>query len=108
MTGGGLLLTSPLSWGCPNCWRHKTTKPGSGTPFHRCSGLGGLDAPLVPLAEVERGRVRVVANLREDYESKGETLTRDNAGRPIMSITTEHADGRVDCVVLAPCIEIRG
>jgi hypothetical protein len=44
---------------------------------------------------------KVVAHDREDYVGK-EDVQVDGNGRPIMSITTERADGTNDTMVFAP------
>jgi hypothetical protein len=44
---------------------------------------------------------KVVAHDREDYVGK-EDVQLDGNGRPIMSITTERADGTNDTMVFAP------
>jgi hypothetical protein len=85
-------------WECPNCDTTDVTREVEPyTRFHNCPGLAGLTAPMVPAGS----KARVRANEREDYIA-GEDVRVDANGRPVMSITTEHPDGRTDCVVFAP------
>ncbi len=91
-------------WECPNCNATDVTREVQPhTRFHSCPGLAGLTAPMVPAG----ARVRVRANEREDYVGREDVRLDDN-GRPIMSITTDHEDGRRDCVVFAPTAYARG
>jgi hypothetical protein len=91
-----ILERAPQLWVCPNC---PTTAQTVGEPnrFHNCAGLAGLFAPMVPTGT----DARVTANVREDYVSR-EDVQYDGEGRPIMSVTTERADGSSDTVAFAP------
>jgi hypothetical protein len=90
-------------WTCPNCnFTDVTREAEPHSRFHSCSGLAGLTAPMVP----EGSRAQVVANEREDYVGQ-EDVRLDANGRPIMSITTQHADGHTDLVVFAPTATAR-
>lgn len=93
------ILTPPEQrWECPNCPATDVTREAEPhTRFHNCPGLAGLSAPMVPAGS----KARVLANEREDYVGR-EDVRLDADGRPVMSITTEHEDGRRDCVVFAP------
>jgi hypothetical protein len=93
------LLTREQFWSCPNCIVEDRTTDARAQPFHRCGGLAGLTAPLVPTGT----RCKVTAHEREDYI--GTELVQmaqvDGKARPISQIRTEHENGQ-DCVVLAP------
>lgn len=93
------MLQAPVRrWECPNCdFTDVTREVEPHSRFHACAGLNGFTAPMVP----EGSKARVIANEREDYVG-AEDVRTDAAGRPIMSITTEHEDGHTDCVVYAP------
>lgn len=93
------LLDAERRWVCPNCAHTRvTTSAEQHVVIHRCPGLGGLTAPLVP----EGADCKVDVVLREDWITGNERPQLDERGRPVMSITTTHADGRIDCTVLAP------
>ena len=84
-------------WVCPNCrMTDVTSEARPHTRFHPCAGMGGLSMPMVPSDE----RTKVTVHEREDYIGN-ETVTTVG-GRPIMSVTTERADGSNDVVVYAP------
>ena len=83
-------------WSCPNCPATDRTF-GQPNRFHHCPGLAGLLAPLVPAGS----DAKVTANVREDYVGR-EDVQYDNEGRPVMSVTTERADGSTDTVAFAP------
>lgn len=93
------LLTREQFWECPNCICVDRTTDARAQPFHRCRGLAGLTAPLVPAGT----RCKVTAHEREDFiGTELVQLTQvDGKGRPIAQIRTERDEGR-DCVVLAP------
>lgn len=82
---------------CPNCTVRAISRDPTGTPFHPCRGLAGLNAPLVR----EGLRCKVIAHEREDYIGS-ELVTVDGNGRPIMNVETVRDDG-TDLVVYAPC-----
>lgn len=65
--------------------------------MHRCRGLAGLLAPLVP--EGTRGKVEAIE--RGDYV-RDEVVQRDAEGRPWMAVEVTRDDG-TDRAVLAPC-----
>jgi hypothetical protein len=89
-------------WECSHCNQTDVTREVEPhTRFHHCAGLG-ITAPMVP----EGSRARVVANEREDYVGT-EDVRLDDAGRPVMSISTEYPDGRNDLVVFAPTASTR-
>lgn len=91
------LLQSPEQrWLCARCTVTAVTR-GQPNRFHECAGLGGISAPLV--LEGSGGVIRAV--LREDYV-RGEQVTVDDAGRPVMAVVTERPDGSYDTVVNAP------
>lgn len=96
------ILNREQRWECPNCevkLRVASQLPHS--PFHPCSGLKGLEAPMVP----EGTRCKVEAVEREDYIGK-ENVTLDAEGRPIMRVETTRDDGN-DVTVFAPCAGAR-
>ena len=98
------LLTREQFWSCPNCDLEDRTVDVRANPFHRCRGLAGLTAPLVPVGT----RCKVTAHEREDFI--GAELVQmhdvDGKGRPIAQIRTERDEGQ-DCVVLAPTARVR-
>lgn len=84
-------------WVCTRCthtWVTREARPH--TPFHPCAGLKGLTAPMTREGE----RVHVVVREREDYVGD-ELVTRDEDGRPVMSVVVERDDGN-DVAVFAP------
>ena len=89
------LLRRNQHWACPNCSTVTVTTDAQAHPFHRCRGLAGLTAPLVPAGV----RCTVTTHEREDYI--GRELVPLHEGRPIAQIRTTRDDGE-DCVVLAP------
>ena len=101
------VLTREQFWACPNCALEDRTTDARAQPFHRCRGLAGLTAPLVPAGT----RCQVTAHEREDYigaelvqlHDMGRT---DGKARPIAQIRTDRDEGQ-DCVVLAPTAHIR-
>lgn len=96
--GVPILAPPARRWACPSCPSTATTRQAEPhTQFHPCPALGGLAAPMV-----EHGAdARLVLNEREDYIG-GDDVQRTPDGRPLMSITTEHGDGRRDVAVYAP------
>lgn len=92
-----VLKTPEHRWVCSRCDHvHVTHEARPHTPFHLCTGLKGLTAPMTP----HGARVNVTAHVREDYVG-GEVVTRDGDGRPIMSVQVERDDG-TDVAVYAP------
>lgn len=93
-----LSILIPLThWHCPFCTATSVTREAQPhTRMHSCMALGGLTAPMLREGEDSR----LVVNEREDYVG-GEDVTVID-GRPVMSITTEHADGATDVAVYAP------
>jgi hypothetical protein len=91
------LLDVEHHWVCPNCTTMKITR-GDKTriPFHPCSGMRGLSAPMV----VEGTKCKVEAHEREDYIN-GEIVQTDKLGRPIQNVITTRDEGQ-DCAVYAP------
>ena len=74
---------------------------GTSLHMHMCVGLKGIAAPLV----LDGISSKVEAQVREDYV-KGEIVTSDEDGKPIMSIVTTREDGQ-DCAVLASPAQAR-
>ena len=94
----GVPLSVERSWECPNCAHVRvTTTAEEHVVIHRCAGLSGLTAPLVPSGT----DCRVVRQDREDFLGR-DIPQVDDDGRPAMAVVTEYADGRRDCTVLAP------
>lgn len=94
---GAVLLEPPEQhWVCPNCVQTATTR-GKPNRFHRCRGLAGLLAPMVP----DGADCAVEAVLREDYERR-ELVTRDGDGRPVSAVVVRRGDGSNDVVASAP------
>lgn len=91
------LLQAERHWSCPNCTQRALTRRPAAQPFHACSGLLGLTAPLV----ADGTRCKVVAVERQDWVGK-ELVQTDGEGRPVMAVVTTRDDGQ-DCAVLAPC-----
>jgi hypothetical protein len=97
------LLRAEQSWSCPNCDVVDRTTDTRANPFHRCRGLAGLTAPLVPVGT----HCKVTAHEREDYVGREQVQLHDVDGkaRPIAQIRTTREDGE-DCVVLAPTARV--
>jgi len=92
-----MLVTPVREWVCPNCTFTDTTHEAQPhTRFHRCLGLKGLTAPMVPAGE----KVKVTAVEREDYVGN-EKVQTDAEGRPVMAVVTERENGN-DVAVFAP------
>lgn len=104
------LLDPSKRWECPSCGlQHETRDARPHTPMHPCPGLRGLLAPFVEVVgELKKNSVRHVAVEREDYVSDEPRVTVDDAGRPMMAVRTEHADGSNDCHVFAPAASGQG
>lgn len=94
------LLRREQFWECPNCDLVDKTTDARAQPFHRCRGLAGLTAPLVPAGT----RCQVTAHEREDYV--GAELVPLHEGRPVAQVRTEREDGQ-DCLILAPTARVR-
>lgn len=92
-----VLLQPEHRWTCPNCDQTDVTREARPhARMHTCKGLKNMSAPFVPAGT----RCKVFAREREDYLN-GDLVTRDGAGRPIMSVVTVRDDGQ-DAVVFAP------
>lgn len=90
-------------WECPSCDRQSITREVVPQPRpHVCSGLAGLQVPMVPAGTRAEHRVRE----REDYIGK-ELVQLDGNGRPVMSVETHRDDGRIDAVIFAPTATTR-
>lgn len=72
-----------VRWLCGRCFYQEDTRPRALAPMHSCPGMGGLAVPLT----AEGDRVGHIVN------------ERDCAEAPVMSVTTQHLDGREDCTV---------
>jgi hypothetical protein len=98
-----VLLEPPVTdWECLHCNARDTTREaGPHTRFHACSGLG-ITAPMT----VVGSGARLVVNERQDFVGN-EVVRLNEAGRPVMSISTEYPDGRNDLVVFAPTATTR-
>jgi len=95
-----VILDPSAMWSCPNCpaeARLPLPRPGQ-VHLHLCTGLRGLAAPLLPAGT----RARVVAVEREDYIGSEQVQLDPELQRPVMSVVTEHDDGRRDAIVFAP------
>jgi hypothetical protein len=89
-------------WYCPNCGlRDQTREPRPHSRFHVCPRLRGLTAPMLPVGVA----AKVEARDREDYAGR-EVLTKDENGRPVMSVVTTRDDG-TDAIVFAPLAQVR-
>jgi hypothetical protein len=97
-----LLYGQPVPWVCPNCDVTDVTPPlpPGQSRYHACSGLHGLNAPLVP----EGMRAKVEATEREDYLN-GDTQATGDDGKVYMNVrvTREHGD---DVTVFAPAAHL--
>jgi len=92
------ILPTVVRWACSHCERRLIVKGASSRiPLHPCGGMRGLMTPFVR----EGTRAKVEVREREDYIGS-ELVTKDNDGRPAMSIVTTRDDGQ-DCMVFAPC-----
>lgn len=96
-----LLALPENRWECPNCaFTDVTYEYSPHSRFHKCRGLKGLTAPMVPAGT----KAKVEAKEREDYVGK-ENVTTDGDGQPVMSVVTTRNDGQ-DCAVYAPCAQV--
>ena len=92
-----VMLATIRRWYCPNCRAEDvTTESRPHTRMHTCPKMRGLTAPMIPVGT----KAKITAHEREDYVGQ-EHVRLDEAGRPVMSITTEREDGQ-DVVVFAP------
>lgn len=96
-----MIVTATHRWACPNC-PVTTISHDNGIAYHRCAGLHGLTAPLVPAGS--KAEVRLVE--REDYIGSEQGVRLVN-GRPVMSLVTNRADGSNDAVVFAPTATLK-
>jgi hypothetical protein len=89
-------------WVCPKCKKEARTR-GRFRPnrYHRCPRLHGVLAPMVPAG----AKADVVVNERQDYIGR-DIVDLDERGHAPMSVSTHHADGRVDTAVFAPHIRV--
>lgn len=93
-----MLRAPEKHWACPNCrYQHVTREARPHTPMHPCAGLAGFLSPLLPAGSTSR----VYAVEREDYVGTDD-VRRDENGRPVMAVITQHADGSNDTHVYAP------
>lgn len=91
------ILSSAKQWTCPNCSATDVTHEAQPhTRYHACPGLRGISAPMVQAGV----KAKVEAFVREDYIGK-DIVSKDDSGRPIMSVVTTRDDG-TDCAVFAP------
>jgi len=85
-------------WACPACGLEKRTREvRPHMPMHDCAGARGMTIPMLAAGT----KAKIEAHDREDYVGS-ELVQADPSGRPIMSITTERDDGRLDVRVYAP------
>ena len=92
-----LTVTPITDWRCPACGKtDQTREPRPHSRFHPCPKLHGLSTPMV----AGNTRAKVEAREREDYVGN-EQVTRDDRGRPVMSIVTTRDNGQ-DVAVFAP------
>lgn len=91
------LFNKPDEWECPNCDATDVTPPlpAGSTRYHTCPGLHSLSAPLVRKGT----RVKVEANLREDYLNGDIQQTGDD-GKVYMNTVVTRDEG-TDCTVFA-------
>lgn len=104
MTQPPILQPPVQRWECAHCNTKAVTR-GEPNRFHNCPGLRGIMAPMA--LEEQRGKLIVRAVAREDYEGADNAQKNDD-GIPISAVYTEHEDGRVDCAVLATCVDATG
>lgn len=98
-----VILTSPVTrWACPSCSMTDVTREAAPhTRMHSCPGMGMLTVPMLRAG----ARGQHTMNDREDYVGS-EQVRRTDAGRVVMSVTTEREDGS-DCTVYAPTATAR-
>lgn len=93
-------------WECPACHGQTTTAGQFKQPGHQCPSLSGLQIPYAPvpagMTSLPSGSVRVVPVERMDMIDGERGIVHDDAGRAIMAVRTERADGSNDVTVYAP------
>lgn len=89
-----------VDWHCPECGKTDRTKPlpAGSSRMHVCPRLRYLSTPMVRQGD----KARLVLREREDYVGKEAVQLDPERKRPVMSLNTEHADGRTDSIVYAP------
>lgn len=92
-----ILDREPRQWECPHCSVTDVSRWDMPNRYHKCPGLAGITAPMIPAGS--RAVTRSV--VREDYVGN-EIVQYDWWGRPIMAVVTERPDGSNDIAVLAP------
>jgi len=94
---GAFLLDAYQDWYCPNCGLEDRTRPQppNASRYHSCSGLHGLNAPLIRAGV----RCKVTAEERQDYLGT-EIQARGDDGRQYMAVRTT-ADDHDDLLVFA-------
>jgi hypothetical protein len=92
-----LLTPQPQPWYCPNCDVTDVTMPlpPGESRYHPCSGLHGLNAPLIR----EGVKAKVEASEREDYLN-GDLQQQGDNGKVYMNVQVTRDDG-TDCTVFA-------
>ena len=99
------LLATVTDWYCPNCGKtDQTRNAGPHIRYHPCPRLRMLSAPMVRAGT----SAKVTLREREDYVGNELVQLDPEMGRPVMSITTERADGSSDVVVFAPTATAKG
>lgn len=108
--GAVILEPRERRWACPSCpQKHVTRIALPHTPVHACAGVRGVSVPFVEVQgdDLAKHSVRHVLKEREDYVGD-EWVQRDpELGRPILSVSTERADGSNDVRVFAPTAVLR-
>jgi hypothetical protein len=91
------LFDRPDEWFCPNCDVTDVTAPlpPGQSRYHPCSGLHGLNAPLIR----QGMNVKVEAHEREDYLN-GDTQATGDDGKTYMAVEVTREDG-TDVTVFA-------
>lgn len=98
-----LLLRPVHRWYCGHCPQTDVTHdPQPHSRMHTCPGLRGLTAPFIAVGT----KAKVEIHEREDYIGSEVVQLDPELGRPVMSITTERADG-TDAIVFAPMATAR-
>ena len=96
------ILVREQRWYCPNCSAESVTRQANvHTRFHRCKGLRGLDAPMIP----QGVRCKVEAIERPDYVGQEKVQLDPQHKRPVMSVVTTRDNGQ-DCMVFAPVASV--
>jgi hypothetical protein len=97
------LLVPTHRWYCDRCSQTDVTHDV--VPhfrYHTCPGWRGMSAPFI----LEGTKAKVTLHEPEDYVGD-RMVQRDERGRPVMSITTERENGRMDTIVFAPAAMVR-